>query len=135
MCTKSLQSCPTICDPMDCSPPGPFVYGIFWARIFEQVAMPSSRECPQFRGRTCVSYVSCNGRQVLYHQHQQLQVYSDFLFLHDLVLVGFVFLGICPFHLGYPIWGKQLFTAHYYNLFISTKSVKVSPTSFLILVI
>ena len=47
----------------------------------------------------------------------------------------FCVLGICPFHLGYPIWGKQLFTAHYYNLFISTKSVKVSPTSFLILVI
>ena len=25
-CAKSLQSCPTLCDPMDCSPPGPSVH-------------------------------------------------------------------------------------------------------------
>ena len=31
------------CDPMDCSPPGSFVHGIFQARILECVAMPSSR--------------------------------------------------------------------------------------------
>ena len=28
LCTKSLQSCPTLCDPMDCSPPGPSVRGM-----------------------------------------------------------------------------------------------------------
>ena len=38
------QSCPTICDPMDCIPPGSSVYGIIQARILEWVAMPSSRE-------------------------------------------------------------------------------------------
>ena len=26
-CAKSLQSCPTLCDPVDCSPPGSSVYG------------------------------------------------------------------------------------------------------------
>ena len=41
---KSLQSCPTLCDPMDCSPPGSSVHGILQARILEWVAMPSSRE-------------------------------------------------------------------------------------------
>ena len=32
---KSLQSCPTLCNPMDCSPPGSSVHGILQARILE----------------------------------------------------------------------------------------------------
>ena len=40
---QSLQSCLTLCDPMDCSPPGSSVHAIFQARILEWVAMPSSR--------------------------------------------------------------------------------------------
>ena len=43
---KSLQSCPTLCDPMDCSPPHSSVHGILQARILEWVAMPSSRGSP-----------------------------------------------------------------------------------------
>ena len=43
MCAELLQLCPTLCDPMDCSPPGSSVRGIFQARILEWVAMPSSR--------------------------------------------------------------------------------------------
>ena len=37
------QSCPTLCDLMDCSPPGTSAHGILQARILEWVAMPSSR--------------------------------------------------------------------------------------------
>ena len=44
---KSLQSCPTLCDPMDCSPPGFSVHGILQARILEWVAMPYSRASSQ----------------------------------------------------------------------------------------
>ena len=40
---KSLQSCPTLCDPIDSSPPGSPFPGILQARILEWVAMPSSR--------------------------------------------------------------------------------------------
>ena len=36
---KSLQSCPTLCHPMACSPPGSSVDGIFQARILEWVAI------------------------------------------------------------------------------------------------
>ena len=36
---KSLQSCPTLCDPMDGSPPGSLVPGIFQARTLEWVAV------------------------------------------------------------------------------------------------
>ena len=36
---KSLQSCPTLCDPIDSSPPGSSVHGIFQARTLEWVAI------------------------------------------------------------------------------------------------
>ena len=39
---KSLQSCPTLCDPIDSSPPGYPIPGIFQARILEWVAISSS---------------------------------------------------------------------------------------------
>ena len=42
MHAKSLQSCPTLCNPMDHRPPGFSVRGILQARILEGVAMPSS---------------------------------------------------------------------------------------------
>ena len=43
MHAKSLQSCLTLCDPVDCNPVGSSVHGILQARILEWVAMPSSR--------------------------------------------------------------------------------------------
>ena len=39
---KSLQSCPTLCDPMDISPPGSPVHRILQARILEWVAISFS---------------------------------------------------------------------------------------------
>ena len=36
---KSLESCPTLCDPIDCSPPGSPVPGILQARTLEWVAI------------------------------------------------------------------------------------------------
>ena len=63
------QSCSTLCDSVDCSPPGFSVRGILQARILEWIPMPSSRRFSQPRDRTCVSYVSCLGRWVLYRQH------------------------------------------------------------------
>ena len=40
---KSLQSCPTLCDPMDGSPPGSSAHGIFQARVLEWVAIAFSK--------------------------------------------------------------------------------------------
>ena len=54
-----LQSCPTFCNPMDCSLPGSSVPGIFQARILEWVVMPSSRGASQPRDRNCFSCNSC----------------------------------------------------------------------------
>ena len=39
---KSLQLCPTLCDPIDGSPPGSLIPGIFQARILEWVAISFS---------------------------------------------------------------------------------------------
>ena len=48
-------SCPTLCDPKDCSPPGSSVHGILQARILEWVAISSSKGSSQPRDRNCVS--------------------------------------------------------------------------------
>ena len=45
---KSLQSCPTLCDPMDCSPPGSSVHGIFQARVLEWGAIAFSVSMSSF---------------------------------------------------------------------------------------
>ena len=60
------QSCPTLCNPMDSSPPGSCVHGILQAHILEQVAISPSRGPSRPRDRTCVSFVSCIGRWILY---------------------------------------------------------------------
>ena len=44
LCVLVTQLCPTLCDPMDYSPPGSSVHGIFQAGILEWVAMLSSEE-------------------------------------------------------------------------------------------
>ena len=48
------QSCLTLCDPMDCSPPVSSVHGILQARILKWVAMLSSRGSSRPRDRTCL---------------------------------------------------------------------------------
>ena len=46
---ESLHSCPTLCDTMDCSPPGSSVCGILPARMLEWITMTSSRGSSQLR--------------------------------------------------------------------------------------
>ena len=67
MHVKSLQSCVTLCDSMDCSPPGSSVHGVLQVRILEWVVIPFSRGSSRPRDQAHVSYVSCIGRRVLYH--------------------------------------------------------------------
>ena len=51
------QSCPTLCDPMDCNPPASSVHGILQARILEWVATPSRRSSRP-RDQTQVSCIA-----------------------------------------------------------------------------
>ena len=50
-----MRLCLTLCDPVDCSPPGSSVHCILQARILEWAAMPSSRGSFQPRDQTCRS--------------------------------------------------------------------------------
>ena len=61
------QSCLIHRNPMDCSLPDSSVHGILQARILGWVAIAFSRRSPGPRDRTCVSWVSCIGSQILYH--------------------------------------------------------------------
>ena len=55
VCCLVTKSCLTLCDPVDCSPPGSSVHGILQARILEWVAI-SSREFSRPKNQT---YISC----------------------------------------------------------------------------
>ena len=54
---------------VNCSPPGSSVHGILQAPVLKWVVMPSSRGSSWPMDQTCISYVSCIGRWVLYHSH------------------------------------------------------------------
>ena len=78
MCV-SAQSYLTLCDPMDSSPPGSSVHGIFQERILEPIAISYFRRSSQPRVWICLSCISCIGRQILYqlcHLGNQIIIYS-----------------------------------------------------------
>ena len=64
ICCLVPKSCPTVCDPMDCSPPGSSVHGISQARILEWIAISFSRGSSQPRDQTLIS---CISKRILYH--------------------------------------------------------------------
>ena len=74
------QSCLTLCNSMDCSLQGSFVYGILQARILEWVTIPFSRGSSQPRGQTQVSCMA--GRFfTVWASSGALAVYSPLLLL------------------------------------------------------
>ena len=66
MCSVA-QSCPTLCDPVDCSPLGLSVHRISQARLWEWVAISSSRASSWPKDHIQVSCVSSIGKKILYH--------------------------------------------------------------------
>ena len=67
MHVSSCSSGVRLCDPVHCDLPGSSVHGFLQARILEWVAVPTSRGSSWSKDQTQVSFVSCLGRQVLYH--------------------------------------------------------------------
>ena len=67
MRARELRSCLTLCDPMDCSPPGSSVHGVLQARTLEWVARPSSRGSSRPRDWTHISCISCTGSRGHYY--------------------------------------------------------------------
>ena len=56
--SEVAQSCPTLCDPVDYSPPGSFLHEILQARILEWVAISFCSGASQPRDRTRVSHIA-----------------------------------------------------------------------------
>ena len=52
------QSCPTLCDSVDWSPPGSSVHRVLQERKLEWVAIPFLRRSSQPRDRTCVPWIA-----------------------------------------------------------------------------
>ena len=103
---KSLQSCPTLCDPTDCSPPGSSVHGISQA-ILECVAISSSRGFFQSRDSTCLSCVTCTGRWILY----QCAIWEDPFILYSLYIFFLIFtisIHTRDYYLYYTAWKLNL---------------------------
>ena len=66
--SESDQSCLTLCDPMDCSPPGSSIRGIFHARELEWVAISFSRGSFWSRDQTPVARMAGRTFYPLSHQ-------------------------------------------------------------------
>ena len=73
MCSVT-QFCPTLCIPMDCSPLGSSVHGIFQARILEWVSIPFSRESSRPRDQTWVSCIAGRSLTIWVHQGNPFMV-------------------------------------------------------------
>ena len=58
--SEVARSCPTLCNPMDCSPPGSSIHGIFQARVLEWGAIAFSQKCSE------VTFIKV---LIVYHNH------------------------------------------------------------------
>ena len=96
------QSCTTLCNPMDCSPLGSSVHGIFQARTLVWVAISYSRGSSQPRDWIRISYVSCVGRWILYYCptweayiydiYDMYVIYHIYTYIHKILLISPVLL-------------------------------------------
>ena len=85
------QLCLTLCDPMDCSPPGSSVQRILQGRILEWVAISSSKGSSWPRDWTCVSFVFYIGKRVIYllsHWGSPISQLDLVLFFNQAALAG-----------------------------------------------
>ena len=91
-----IQLCPTLCGPMDCSPPGSSVHRIFQARILEWVAFSYFRGSSRPREQTCVSCISCFGRQILYYRAPwgAHAFFKTFLYNYSTYVKSLIFLSL-----------------------------------------
>ena len=53
-----IYMCLTLCNPMDCSPPGSSVHGVLYSSILESVTIPFSRGSSQFKDQNWVSCIA-----------------------------------------------------------------------------
>ena len=96
-CVLSLQLCPTLCDPMNCSPPGSSVYGISQARISEWFAISFSSGSSQPMNQTWVSWVFFIGNEFFTTEPSGKPIYV--VFKHKWFLLYILFSHMINFSL------------------------------------
>jgi len=79
--SEITQSCPILCDPMDCRLPDSSVHGIFQAKILEWVAISFSRGFSWPRDRTCISHTA--GQGSLYHSYVESKIWREWIYLQN----------------------------------------------------
>ena len=96
-CVLSLQLCPTLCDPMNCSPPDSSVYGISQARILEWFAISFSRGSSQPMNQTWVSWAFFIGNEFFTTEPPGKPIYV--VFKHKWFLLYILFSHMINFSL------------------------------------
>ena len=91
VCVLVTQLCPTLCNPIDCSPPGSSVHGILQARILEWVTIPFSRGSSWHQGSSlgllhyrlilyCLSHQRSPGKAAMTNYHRLSDKQQKFIF-------------------------------------------------------
>ena len=117
--SEVAQSCPTLCDPMDCSLPGSSVQGIFQAIVLEWIAISFSRGPSQPRDRTQVSRIVDRHFTVWATRDTYVYVYV-YIYIYTQTMTGdFILEG---FHIDIRknflyIWSPILDTMHSWKLY------------------
>ena len=123
------QSCQTLCNPMDCSPPGSSVHGILQERILECVVIPFSRGWIFLTQGLNLGLLHC--RQILYHlSHinryftKDLQMVNKHMKRHStLSLLGSYIKNPITIHLSE--WPKHKSHAKYWGRYEETRCLFV----------
>ena len=101
VCSEVSQSCPALCDPVDCSLPGSSVHGIFQARVLEWLAISFSRGSSQHRDQTWIKGLT-KIKNHLVKESEVAQSCPTLCDSMDCSLPGFSFHGI--FQARVPEW-------------------------------
>ena len=121
------KSCLTLCDPMDCSPPGFSVHGILQARALELVAISFFRGSFRHSNQTHVSCMSCIGRQILYHratwEAPKTTIDHPKMCDHGPVSIKLYLWTLkCEFHISF-IWHQMLIFWFFSSEFSNVKAI------------
>ena len=122
------HSAVSLCDPMNCSPPGSSVHRIFQARILEGVAISHSRASSKPKESTHVSCIFCISMWILYH-HTTWE--APILIILLVLNVRIAKMHLCSIFIILTVlkwfWGRP----YYYSLFIDeeTEAQKLSNQS------
>ena len=85
---QSLQLCPTLCNPMDCTPQVPLSMGFSRQEYWSGLPCPPPGDLPDPGIEPASLYVSCFGRQVLYHERHLGSTSSSHMALKSIHTVG-----------------------------------------------